>query len=722
MANELLKFRRGTYAQINAAERANGTIYIATDEKALYVDTATERIRIGDFIRVSTVKDITPPYSASSLYYVESDNALLKYDGNVWKQVNGTDDLKQTLNSLTNRVATNESDISGLKGRMTTAEGKITTLENTVGKPAEGENAATGLIKDIADLKKAVGMGDNGDVEGIGSTVTQLAIDLNALEAKVQGTDGNGGMVATLADHTSRISTAETDIENLEGALNNYKTTVSNTYVTKNELANEKQALQAEIDADVAAEAALRAEEDTRLANLISENKSLAEAALTKEAFNTFKNENTTAINNAKTGAVSEANGYTDGKITAEEQRADGKYATKTALEATNNTVSGNISAIGTINETLETKANKADVESTYVKKADADAKLAKIDTTKTVSESIADAVAAEAAIARAAEQANANAAAGALSAAQDAQGDATEALTKIGDASNGLVKDIADNKAAAAAAQKTADDYITEHKNDYTNKQIDDNIKVVSDIVAGHASTLESLTGDDGLVAEAKAAADAAQKTVDDYIKEHKNDYTNKQIDDNIKVAKDAADVADGKAVANASKISTLESKVSDLETNSATKTELSEAETRLTNKISNEINAANAMEYKGGVASEDDLDKKTNVKSGDTYVATGAFEFSDGRIALPGDLVIATGTEVNGVIAVPTWEIVHTGYDASLEQEIKTVNGKIQLTSKVGNANNGQISFVAEANSAAKVSVANNTVTIGMVWDDFT
>ena len=40
-----------------------------------------------------------------------------------------------------------------LAGRVTTAEGKITALETTVGKAAEGENAATGLVKDVADLK-----------------------------------------------------------------------------------------------------------------------------------------------------------------------------------------------------------------------------------------------------------------------------------------------------------------------------------------------------------------------------------------------------------------------------------------------------------------------------------------------------------------------------------------------------------------------------------------
>jgi len=65
----------------------------------MYVDISDnkdERIRIGDFIRVNTVEGITPPYSETALYYVEADNALLKYTGaeGGWKQINGTDEIK----------------------------------------------------------------------------------------------------------------------------------------------------------------------------------------------------------------------------------------------------------------------------------------------------------------------------------------------------------------------------------------------------------------------------------------------------------------------------------------------------------------------------------------------------------------------------------------------------------------------------------------------------
>lgn len=130
MANEMLKFRKGTYSQIMGATKVPGTIYIAKDEKAMYVDidtTENGRIRIGDFVRVATVEGITPPYSTTALYYVESDNALLKYDGSNWKQVNGTDDLADRLEAVEGSVATNTSDISTLKNDVSQAKTDIQT-------------------------------------------------------------------------------------------------------------------------------------------------------------------------------------------------------------------------------------------------------------------------------------------------------------------------------------------------------------------------------------------------------------------------------------------------------------------------------------------------------------------------------------------------------------------------------------------------------------------
>lgn len=162
---------------------------------------------------------------------------------------------------------------------------------------------------------------------------------------------------------------------------------------------------------------------------------------------------------------------------------------------------------------------------------------------------------------------------------------------------------------------------------------------------------------------------------------------------------------------------VSTLDGEIDEV---GSVKYQINEVREDLVEKINSDIKAANAMEYIDGVSNSSTL--PTSAKNGATYVAEGAFTLN-GEQVYPGDLLIATGTEnaSTGLITNPTWTVVHTGYDASLEQTLKTVNGKIQLTSAVGNANNGQISFVAKSGSSTTVSVANNTVTIGLEWDNF-
>jgi hypothetical protein len=82
----MLKFKKGPWAKL-PSDSVEGTIYVTTDEKAMYVDISDEkRIRIGDIIRVNTFNELQPPFSNTAFYYVESSNALLK------RVATGTDD------------------------------------------------------------------------------------------------------------------------------------------------------------------------------------------------------------------------------------------------------------------------------------------------------------------------------------------------------------------------------------------------------------------------------------------------------------------------------------------------------------------------------------------------------------------------------------------------------------------------------------------------------
>lgn len=106
-------------------------------------------------------------------------------------------------------------------------------------------------------------------------------------------------------------------------------------------------------------------------------------------------------------------------------------------------------------------------------------------------------------------------------------------------DVATGLLKDVSDLKAADITLQGNID-----KKADATTVEaLDDRVEALEGKPAA-GITSEQISNWDGEVG-AKAAAAAAQKTADDYATAHANDYTNKQIDDaidaDIKTAIDA-------------------------------------------------------------------------------------------------------------------------------------------------------------------------------------
>ena len=724
----MLKFRRGSYSQINKAPLDNGAVYIATDEKAMYVDTAEGRIRIGDFIRVASISEIPKPYSETAVYYVENANALLGYKKNEdgtgkWTQINGTEDLANRITAVEGTLATQSSDISTLKI-------DVAANKTAIGVASSEGVEATGLNKKIEDnaadieaLKTAIGMGGESGTEDLNSRLSQVESDIDTLEGTVEA-QGN-----TINQHTTTIGEHATKLGELETALNNHKTEAGNTYATKTELNTVKSDLQAEIDTDVAAEKTRAEAAEKALDDSIKAVELVANSAVQNSVFEAFKTSNTADIGTAKNEAIGAAEDYTDGKIANEISRADGKYATKIELQATDGVVAGHTTTLNTLTGDANTVGSVAAAK----KAADDAAILAGTKTTMTEVEAKDYATKAEA-------QSYANGKDAAISAAQDAanaaQADATQALADakkandaIGNTEGGLVKDIADNKTAVAAAQKAIDDYKTEHADDYTNEEIEGLVEAASGSASGALAAAQAAqkAADD-----AQDAADAAQETADNALPKSEFETFKTTNTDAIAEAKKAGTDAAQIAEANGEAISTLQTAVNtlngDVSTDGSVAKAVADAKTELEGKITDEINAANAMNYVNGIAIGEDL--PTMVPAGSTYVAKDALGIINNENVLPGDLLIATGEEddvkvIDGktisVISNPTWTVVHTGYDADLEQTITTTSdGKIQLTSAVGAANNGQIEFTSDG-SAATVSVANNKVVIGIEWEDF-
>ncbi len=192
MAN--VAFKKGLLTNL-PAEHVEGTIYVTTDERALYLDiSGSDRIRIGDFQEVeniSALEEITSP-SQTALYYVKDINCLAKYNGSEWKQINpdtgatngavdgagasdfsfSYDEASRTLTLSVSKafidgdaldakigdLGESETVVAYITTKLEEISGEESTLSGRVGKleTAVGD-AESGLVKDVNDLKTKVG-------------------------------------------------------------------------------------------------------------------------------------------------------------------------------------------------------------------------------------------------------------------------------------------------------------------------------------------------------------------------------------------------------------------------------------------------------------------------------------------------------------------------------------------------------------------------------------
>lgn len=86
----IVSFKRGLVANLPATY-TEGTFYVATDERAIYLDVSdAARIRLGDFQEFATVTELNanPNPSTTALYYVSEINCLAKWDGSKYVQIN----------------------------------------------------------------------------------------------------------------------------------------------------------------------------------------------------------------------------------------------------------------------------------------------------------------------------------------------------------------------------------------------------------------------------------------------------------------------------------------------------------------------------------------------------------------------------------------------------------------------------------------------------------
>ena len=80
------------------------------------------------------------------------------------------------------------ADVAALQGKVGTLENTVDTLENTVGKKGSGDNASTGLVKDVEDLKSK-------DTE-LDGKITTLSGNVNNIKVEKLNTPESGSFAA----------------------------------------------------------------------------------------------------------------------------------------------------------------------------------------------------------------------------------------------------------------------------------------------------------------------------------------------------------------------------------------------------------------------------------------------------------------------------------------------------------------------------------------------
>ena len=260
MAESLL-FRKGSLAGLENASLVAGAVSFTTDEPAIYLDVqegnSVVRKRVGDLIVYNTVAELVAAgdtavagtvgtWSTTALYYVVENNALMKWNGSKWTQINSVSEIEAEFNEL-NKIVNGDpavpgdsglvGDVSSLENRMDQAENDIDALQDNIGDsadvyvaPVEGQPAkddtlwghlnaeiARSTAKDTAhdgaledldgridDLEEYVGTPKDGNTAATG---LHLAVDNNTAAIDTLSNnfneykeEANGAIAQALAD------------------------------------------------------------------------------------------------------------------------------------------------------------------------------------------------------------------------------------------------------------------------------------------------------------------------------------------------------------------------------------------------------------------------------------------------------------------------------------------------------------------------------------------
>ena len=205
MAN--VSFKKGTASKLPASY-AEGTFYVTTDERAIYLDVSNSaRIRIGDFQEFKNIAELNANVnpSTTALYYVADINCLAKWDGSKYFQINrDTGVTSVEVTGAGNAVTAAVIDATGRKLTLTKGATYVTSAEVDE-KITDKIGAIDGTVKKYIDDKTA-GIVTDASMEALTKRVGAAENNVNTLSEKV-GTVPAGKTVVKMIEEAQTAAT-----------------------------------------------------------------------------------------------------------------------------------------------------------------------------------------------------------------------------------------------------------------------------------------------------------------------------------------------------------------------------------------------------------------------------------------------------------------------------------------------------------------------------------
>lgn len=732
MADTLL-FRKGPLSGLANLPIKNGAISITTDEPGIYIDHNGKRSRVGDFIVVPNmaalddykldVTDESKRYNAHALYYVIEDDALARWDGTKFALINDRSSLVDSLaklstalSSLTTIVDNQGKNITANTTAIATEKSRAEAAETALGARIDAITSGTDGTT-LASLKKAIEdevTNRTQAVAGVDAKANKAQQEVDALEGVVGTEAGNTGLFKKINDEITRATNKENELAGKIGV----NTSGSETGLYKLIKDEKDRAMEAEGGLDNKITTA-----KTELNSAITTEVNRAEAAENKIA--TFTGDEVTG------GALHD-------EITRAKNREDA--IEDIAKEARNkaNSNATDIAGLKTADATI-TNRIKAEEERAAAAEEALDGRI--------------DGLVTEAA--KHALKTEVQAVAGDLDALETVVGGHTDTISTMQDSINTLNGKITDEIKDRKDEITRVEGLISKEAKDRADaidQEVEDrNAAITSAVSAAKTELNQTITKNTTniqknatAISDEIARAKAAEKANANAIADVSGDLT-----DEIARAK-AAEKANADAIAAektraegaetqlSSAISTLNTNLSkDISDEAATR---ASEDTRVLNDAKayadGLLEAADAMRYMGTVGDSvtDKAAKRfqtlptTGVAAGDTYVVVST-DFKIGSKACKvGDLIVAINDQTGATYPTDLtgWSHVPTGYDASLDQELKVTaaaNGaKAALSSVMGATEKGSLTIVGNTNSNVKASLSGSTLTINMEWEEWT